>query len=86
MVRIFTLCLMKISGDIALLPPLPPVLPVITEIIFETKGKYFSASILIGAGETVVNFLISSGSTLCFKPLGSCVISFRCLSSDSMAI
>ena len=38
MVKLFTLCLMKISGDIALFPS---VLPVITEIFFETNVNYF---------------------------------------------
>ena len=42
--------------------------------------------LLIGAGDTVVNFLMRSASTLCLNPLGSWVIFFKCLSRLSIAI
>ena len=42
--------------------------------------------LLIGAGDTVVSFLMRSASTLCLNPLGSWVIFFKCLSRLSIAI
>ena len=83
-----TLCFMKISGATVpvISPPRPP-LPVKTE----NKNKKLLAdlsvqrlhqrrhhNLLFGFGSTVVSFLIRSDSTLCFRPLGSWVIFFRC--------
>ena len=51
-----------------------------------TREISTSLCLLIGAGDTVVSFLMRSASTLCLNPLGSWVIFFKCLSRLSIAI